>query len=193
MDYYDHHPTLELERALALIGFMGAGVGAVAHGLAARTGLPLFDLPRLVESRAGKSWSQLLLEDGPRALGDAECEALRQSLGDGAHGVIALSHGALLHAGIREQLEDRAHLVYLERPLDVLFRRVIAQLRERPASIAEFMLAPPGAVSDLEPYFVEREPGYREAQSILMARDLHAQEIVDALLQDLRGEPASGS
>jgi shikimate kinase len=187
MDYYDHHPTLELERALALVGFMGAGVAAVAHGLAARTGLPLFDLPRLVESRAGRSWSQLLLEDGPDALGEAECEALRQSLRDGAHGVVALSHGALLHAGIREQLEGQAHLVYVERPLDVLFRRVVAQLREHPASIAEFMLGPPAAIDDLRPYFDECEPGYREAQSILMARDLHAQEVVDALLQELRG------
>jgi shikimate kinase len=186
MDYYDPHPTLQLERALALVGFMGAGVGAVAHGLCARTGLPLFDLPRLVESRAGRSWSRLLLEDGPAALGDAESDALRRALADGAPGVVALSHGALLHAGVREQLERGAHVVYLERPLGVLYRRVVAQLRVRPTSIAEFMLAPPASVDDLAPYFEEREPGYRQAQSILMARDLHDGEVVEALLQELR-------
>jgi len=186
MDYYDPHPTLRLERALALVGFMGSGVAAVAHGLCARTGLPLFDLPRLVESKAGRSWSRLLLEEGPAALGDAESDALRRALADGVPGVVALSHGALLHAGVREQLERGAHVVYLDRPLDVLFRRVVAQLRARPASIAEFMLAPPGSVADLEPYFREREPGYRQAHSILMARDLHDGEVVEALLQELR-------
>ena len=186
MDYYDPHATLQLERTLALVGFMGAGVRAVAHGLSARTGLPLFDLPRMVESRAGMSWAQLLLERGREALGDAEDDALRQALGDGAHGIVALSHGALLHAGIRARLETGAHLVYLDRPLDVLFERIVSQLHERPASIAEFMLAPPGSPDDLTAYFEAREPGYRGAQSILMVRDLHDQEVVDGLLQELR-------
>lgn len=185
-DYYDPHPTIRLERALALVGFMGAGVRGVAHGLAARTGLPLHDLPRWVENEAGMSWARVLLEQGPDALARAEARALDHALREGVAGVIALSHGALLDAGLRETVLEHTQLVYLERPLDVLFERVVAAVRKNPATIAEFMLGEPRSVDDLRPYFEEREPGYRAAPVVIGARDLHDGEVVETLLAELR-------
>ncbi len=186
MDYYDPHPTLQLERALALVGFMGSGVRNVARGLSARTGLPLHDLQRMAESEAGMSWARMLLEGGPEELALAEARALDRALGEAQPGVIALSHGALMDHGIREKVLARTRLVYLERPLDVSFERVVAKLRAQPASIAEFMLGPPRGVDDLRPYFEEREAGYLQAPVALGARDLHDQEIVETLLAELR-------
>ncbi len=186
MDYYDPHPTLQLERSLALVGFMGSGVRNVARGLSARTGLPLHDLQRMAESEAGMSWARLLLEGGPDGLARAEARALDRALGEAQPGVIAFSHGALLDAGIREAALSRTRLVYVERPLDVAFERVRAKLKAQPASIAEFMLGPPRRVDDLKPYFDEREPGYLEVPVAIGARDLHDQEIVESLLGELR-------
>lgn len=186
MDYYDPHATLRLERALVLVGFMGAGVRAVARGLTARTGLPLCDLQRWVENEAGMSRARMLLEQGPDALNEAEARAFERALGESTPGVVALSHGALLHEGLRATAHARTRLVYLERPLDVLFERVVAQLRERPASIAEFMLAPPGSVDDLRPYFEACEPRYLEVPVAIGARDLHDGDVVETLLADLR-------
>jgi len=186
VDYYDPHPTLQLERALALCGFMGSGVRSVARGLSARTGLPLHDLQRSVESEAGMSWARILLEQGPEALAEAEARALDRALREAQPGIIALSHGALLDAGIRETALAHTQLIYLERPLPVLFQRVVTQLLARPASIAEFMLGAPRNVDDLRPYFEAREPGYREAPVSLGARDLHDGDIVETLLAELR-------
>ena len=192
MDYYDPHPTLLLERPLALVGFMASGVGAIARGLTARTGLPLADLTRWVESTAGMSCSQLFLERGPSALAEAEWYAFAQAVADTPAGVIALPHGALLHAEINRRARNETHLIYVERPLDVLFERAVAQLADRPASIPEFMLAPPRSIEDLALYFAEREPEYRKAPTILMARDLHDQEVVETLLQSLRDDREGG-
>jgi len=186
LDYYDPHPTLHLERAIALVGFMGSGVRSVAHGLSARTGLPLCDLQRWVESEAGMSWGRLLLEEGPEMLAEAEARALDRALGESMPGVIALSHGALLHGPLREAAHARTRLVYLERPLEVLFERVVARLRAHPASIAEFMLAAPRSVDDLRPYFDAREPHYLDVPVSLGARDLHDQDVAETLLAELR-------
>jgi shikimate kinase len=186
VDYYSPHPTLQLERPLALVGFMGSGVRGVAHGIASRTGLPLHDLQRWVENDAGMSWARLLLEQGPQALAEAERRGLDRALREAQSGVIALSHGALLDTGIRAEALSRTQLIYLERPIEVLFERIVSQLRERPASIAEFMLGPPRNVSDLRPYFEEREPGYRQAPVSIGARDLHDGDIVETLLAELR-------
>lgn len=186
MDYYDPHPTIHLERAIALVGFMGSGVRSVARGLSSRTGLPLCDLQRWVEGEAGMSWARLLLEAGPEALAEAEARALERALGESPSGVIALSHGALLDTRLREVAHASTHLVYLERPLDVLFERIIARLRAQPACIAEFMLAAPRSVDDLRPYFDASEPHYLDVPVTLGARDLHDQEVVETLLADLR-------
>ena len=110
-----------LERALALVGFMGSGARNVARGLSARTGLPLHDLQRMVESEAGMSWARLLLEGGPDELARAEARALDRALGEAQPGFIALSHSALMDRGILEKVLARTRLVYLERPLDVSF------------------------------------------------------------------------
>lgn len=175
-----------------MIGFMGAGVRAAAGGLTARTGLPLFDLERDVESSLGMTRSQILLERGPEPLARGDARALERALNDGAPGVLALSHGALLDATSRARVLEHTHLVYIERPLDVLLQRIVDQLSAAPASIPEFMLAPPGSAADLAPLFAEREPAYLQAPSVLAARDLHAHQLVDALLQDLRSGKRGG-
>ena len=188
MGYYDPHPTLELARPLALIGFMGSGADRVGHGLCARTGLPLADIGRDVEARAGMSRARILLEQGRAVLRRLEGDALARALARQPWGVVVLGDAALLDPDSRRRVREETHLVYLERPLDVIHRRVLQQCRQAPGSIPEFMLAPPSSPDLLEPLFEERRPGYGDARTILQGGDLHALELVDELMKALESE-----
>lgn len=187
MSYYDPHPTLVLDRPLALVGFMGSGVASVGRFLAARTGLSLVLLDRSIENAAGMGRGQLMLEQGSESLRALEARLLERALHERPCGVVVLGDGALLRPENQERVREHAYLVYLERPLHVCFDAVVRERERSAATIPEFMLAPPASIADLEPYFAEREPGYRSAHSVLAARDLHPHRIVDALLGELRG------
>jgi len=185
MGYYDHHPTLTLREPLALIGFMGAGVGRIGHGLAARTGLPLHDVDRLVEQRAGMSRAQLVLEQGDAARRAIERDLVSAALRSRPPGIIVLGDGALLDATTREAVVTSTHLLYVERPLPVLFEAVRRERARAPAAIPEFVVAAPRSPDDLLPYFEERAPTYAAARTTLRARDLHGGHVVDAILEEL--------
>lgn len=193
MGYYDHHPTLNLREPLALIGFMGAGVVRIGHGLAARTGLPIHDIDRLIEQRAGMSRARLVIEHGTRARRTHEAALVEAALRARPPGILVLGDGALLDPVTCQAVAERAHLVYVERTLPILLDAIRRERQRAPAAIPEFVLAPPGGVEDLLPYFEAREPGYATARTSVRARDLHGAHVVDAILAELRANPEGDS
>jgi shikimate kinase len=186
MGYYDHHPTLSLREPLALIGFMGAGVQRIGHALAARTGLPLHDVDRLIEQRAGMSRARLVIEHGDAERRRLEAELVAAALRATPPGIVVLGDGALIDPETRRAVEERAHVVYVERPLPVLFEAIRRERERAPGAIPEFVIAPPGSPEDLLPYLAERTEGYAAARTILHARDLHGAHVVETILEALR-------
>ncbi len=181
-DYYSPHPRTRLERPLGLVGYAGSGVRAVARGICAVTGLPLNDVERLVEARAGRSRARLLLEDGAEALRAVETEVALQALERRPPGVIALTDSGLMDESTCERVCQETRLVYLERPLPVLLEAIRTSPR---AATPEFALAAPRSVEDLLPSFREREPAYRRAEVHFMAEALHPHRVVDELVAAL--------
>jgi shikimate kinase len=193
MGYYDHHPTLSLREPLALIGFMGAGVQRIGHGLAARTGLPIHDIDRLIEQRAGMSRARLVIEQGDAARRAVEAERIGAALRATPPGIIVLGDGALIDPETRRAVGEQAHLVYVERPLPVLFAGILRERERAPGSIPEFVIAPPRSPDDLLAYFEERAPGYASARTTLRARNLHGAHVVDTILEALRDGSGPGA
>lgn len=189
-DYYSHHPRTRLERPLALVGYHGSGVRAVAKGLVALTGLPLNDVERLAESRARRSRSRIFLEDGPDALRALEREVTEQAIARLPAGVIALTDSGLLDANLRARLRAETQLVYLQRPRGFLLEAI---RRGPPGAFPEFALEAPARVEDLEPFLRVREPGYLEAEVLFNAESLPAHRIVDGLIAGLRLLPSSAA
>jgi shikimate kinase len=93
---------------LVLVGPPGAGKTTVGRVLARRLGVGFTDVDALVVERAGKSISDIFLQDGEPAFRELEREVVAQAL-DSVDGVLALGGGSVLAAETRERL--RGHVI----------------------------------------------------------------------------------
>jgi len=176
--YYDHHPTLILERPVALIGFPGVEYPRVGHDLASLTGLPLIELDRWIEHQAGQSLWALLQERGPVFLRDMEARLLEKALAAQPCGLIILGDGTLIDRSSLEKVQEKAALVYFRVPLVSAYWELRRQLEERPPGPSPFLPRPLDHIDLLRPLFAERRPGFESAH---MTIDMEAQQPEDAV------------
>ena len=118
-----------------LVGFMGAGKTSVGRALGRRLGLPFEDLDDRIQNREGKTIAQIFQERGEGEFRKAETEALRELLAElgSSSRVVALGGGAFVQP-VNAALIDgvKAHSVFLDAPVQELFRRCEQEPRERP-------------------------------------------------------------
>lgn len=108
-----------------LVGFMGAGKTTVGTRLAELRGGAFCDVDREIERRTSRSIPDLFT-DGEEAFRDLEEAVIRELVEGGGTAVIALGGGALGRHGTRRLLAERARVLFLDAPLDVLWARVEA-------------------------------------------------------------------
>jgi shikimate kinase len=119
-------------RAVFLVGFMASGKSSVGRELARRLDWDFVDLDTRIESREGRTIAEIFRDRGESAFRLAETSALRdltESLERNT--VIALGGGAFVQPKIRELLRSWPS-VFLEVPLDELWRRSLEDPTERP-------------------------------------------------------------
>ena len=184
-DYYAPHPRFTIERPLVLVGHPGAGVAAIARMVSGRTGLTFNDVPRAVESRAGRSCARILIEDGVETLRTLEAAALDQAVRRRPHGVVAVGSGALENDAVRAATKSAAHLLWVQRPDEVLLDRIRAAIARAPESVTEFVVSLPTTVEDLSTFLAPRDRVRTESDSILEAADLHPGQVATDLLATL--------
>lgn len=114
------------ERAVVLVGFMGAGKTSVGRALSRRLGLPFEDLDDRIELREGKTIEQIFRESGEAEFRRVEAAALRELLAEISSSVrvVALGGGAFVQP-INAALIAKAkvHSVFLDAPVEELMRR----------------------------------------------------------------------
>jgi shikimate kinase len=98
----------ERRPTLVLVGPPGAGKTTVGRALAQRLGLEFTDVDAVIVERAGKSISDMFLQDGEDAFRTLERQVVAEAL-VGTAGVLALGGGSVLAAQTRERL--RGHRV----------------------------------------------------------------------------------
>ena len=183
--YYEPHPLLVLDRPLVLVGHPGAGADQVGRVISGRTGLAFNDVERSVESIAGRSRSQILLEDGLERLRELEGAALLAAIHREPFGIVVMESGLLEDPTWREQLRDLCTVVYLRRPSHALLSRIQRQLERAPGSLPEFLVGAPRKVDELRTYLGPRESALREVDVIFEAQEgqtgLVASEILASL------------
>lgn len=183
-DYYAPHPRLLLDQPLLLVGQVGSGTSAIARSIAARTGVPFADVDRDVESEAGRALAELVGHEGLAALAERSARALDRALSRRPCAVIA-GGSAPVAAERAAWARERAGVVYVRRPADALWRRIRAQLEDRPGSLYPFALATPETPEALQPFLDAQEPELARAHVLLDGGDRHvhaiAAELVDAL------------
>ena len=115
--------TLAGTRAVACIGFMGAGKSTAANAIARLTGKRRIDVDHVIEQRAGKTIEQIFAQDGEAAFRAAEERITLELLDDPSAPVLALGGGAIESAAVRAALAE--HLVlWIDVDLDTAWRRV---------------------------------------------------------------------
>jgi shikimate kinase/3-dehydroquinate synthase len=121
-------PRTRPARALAFIGFMGAGKSTAARDAARALGVEALDSDRLLEQRLGRPVADVFAEDGEAAFRAAEeqlvCELLDSAAPDS---VLALGGGSVLSERVRRALAP--HLTVL---LDVTAQQAWARVAHGP-------------------------------------------------------------
>src|SRR5262250_2304748 len=122
-------------RAIFLVGFMGAGKTSVGRALSRRLGWEFEDLDDRIESREKRMIEQIFEASGEAEFRRAEHEALRKLVSElgASPRVVALGGGAFVQArNARLLAEDEFLTIFLDAPIDELFRRCQEEAIERP-------------------------------------------------------------
>ncbi len=122
-------------RAIFLVGFMGAGKTSVGRALNRRLGWPFEDLDDRIVTREGRPIEEIFRDSGETEFRRAESAALREVLGELGRSprVVALGGGAFVQAENAALIEAAGlHAVFLDAPVEELFRRCELEQRARP-------------------------------------------------------------
>lgn len=160
-----------------LVGPPGSGKTTVGRHVADRLGVEFRDTDTDIEMVAGKSVSDIFIEDGEARFRELEVAAVANAL-TGHDGVLALGGGAVTSAQVREQLSGH-RVVFLDVGLAAASERV-GFARSRPLLVLN-----PRA--ELKRLMTERRPAYEEvATAIVMTDDREPDDIakeIEALLE----------
>ena len=147
---------------VVLVGPPGSGKSTVGRLLADRLGVEFRDTDSDIEAAAGKTVSDIFVEDGEARFRELELEAVTRALAD-YDGVLALGGGAVVNPVVRERLSGH-RVVFLDVGLAAASERVgFAQSRP-------LLVLNPRA--ELKRLMTERRPHYEAvATSVVMTDD----------------------
>jgi shikimate kinase len=121
----------QLQRPIALAGFMAVGKTTLGRLLAVVLERPFFDTDSYVEAASGRSVDDFFLNQEEPEFRQREAEAVVDLLKKGPV-VIALGGGALLDDGSREALREGSLLVHLHMPWKEMRDRITPLIATRP-------------------------------------------------------------
>lgn len=173
--------TVSTNARVVLVGPPGSGTSTVGGLVAARLGLDCDDIEQAVEAKAGRSISDVFIEDGEAEYRRLEREAALELL-DRSTGVVVLGGGAVLDAAVAASLVG-ARVAFLEVGIADAARRIGFD-----ASPALVMLNPRRSwIVQME----QRRPAYqRVATWTVDTAGRAAQDVADELVGLLEGEEA---
>lgn len=163
---------------VVLIGTMGAGKTTVGQKLAQRRGLSFRDTDHDVETRAGRSVSDIFVDSGEATFRELEAEAVAKALAE-HDGVLALGGGAVLNPDTQELLKGH-RVIFLKVGLSDAASRVGLGVT-RPMLLGNVR----GRIKQL---MEERTPIYEGvATDILDTSGLDSDQVVELAEQMLEG------
>jgi shikimate kinase len=162
---------------IILIGPMGSGKTTIGRALAQNLGIDFRDTDEVIEKSAGRTISDIFLEDGEDEFRSLEKKALREELLKDST-VLALGGGAPVSPDAQSALRaSGSYIVYLQASLSTVAPR-IGFNRDRPLLLHN----PRGQWQML---MEERRPIYESlARLTVDTNDLSEMDIVDLILKE---------
>jgi shikimate kinase len=110
-------------RAIVLVGLMGAGKTKIGRRLATRLGLSFFDSDIEIETAAGETIEEIFANRGERVFREGERRVIARLLSQPVH-VLATGGGAFMDPMTRALIARRGVSLWLRADLEVLVSRV---------------------------------------------------------------------
>lgn len=109
---------------LVLIGFMGSGKSCVAHALSKELHIPVIEMDKEIEKKAGKSIKEIFAHNGETAFRHMEI-ALAQDLRAKEHVIISTGGGVVMNKIIIDYLKEHdGKIIFLDASFDEISRRI---------------------------------------------------------------------
>lgn len=171
-----------------LAGFMGAGKTCVGEALAARLGWPFVDLDGRIEARQKRKIAEIFRESGESQFRRLEKEELLRVLGElessSKAAVVSLGGGTFVQADNFAHLQNCGYTVFLDAPLEELWRRAQMAEATRPLAVSE---------NHFRQLYADRHAGYMKADYCVQTGGRKVEEVVREIMELLtptgRGEP----
>lgn len=165
------------DRAIVLVGMMGAGKSSVGRRLGARLSLDFVDADTEIEKAANTTISEIFDTHGEAFFRDGERRVIRRLLDQGAS-VVATGGGAFIQPETREDIAGRAVSIWLQAAPEVLVSRV-RRRNNRP------LLKGGDLEETVRRLVAERDPVYAEADLHVLSRDVAHEVVIGDILKRL--------
>jgi shikimate kinase len=169
----DRHPA-----NIALIGFMGAGKSSVGHLVAEQLHFDYVDTDDLIQSRAGRTITEIFAMDGEPAFRKMESD-LVQELTSRSKTVISTGGGLPINPQNLAGLKTCALVVCLWASPETIWERVKHQTH-RP------LLHDPNPQQKIRNLLAAREPFYKQADVLVNTERRSVREVVQQVVYQFR-------
>ena len=164
-------------RALVLVGLMGAGKTSVGRRLAEKLEIPFIDADHEIEIAAGKTIPEIFNDHGEDYFREGERRVITRLLENGKQ-VLATGGGAFMNAETREKIKTSSVSLWLKADLDVLLKRV-AKRNDRP------LLQTDDPATIMKQLIDNRYPVYAQSDITVESRDVQHGQMVNDVIKAL--------
>lgn len=164
-------------RALVLVGLMGAGKTSVGRRLAEKLEIPFVDADHEIELAAGKTIPEIFSDHGEDYFREGERRVITRLLENGKQ-VLATGGGAFMNAETREKIKGHGVSLWLKADLELLLKRV-AKRNDRPLLQKEDPAIVMKRLIDL------RYPVYAQSDITVESRDVQHGQMVNDVIKAL--------
>lgn len=171
-----------VDRAIVLVGLMGAGKSSIGRRLATRLNMKFTDADSEIETAAGCSIADFFERHGEPAFREGERRVIARLLDEGPR-VLATGGGAFIDPDTRRLLAEKAVTVWLNAELNLLVKRC-ARRDTRP------LLRAGDPREILASLMEERYPIYSQADITVETDDGPHGETVDKIVAALQAHAA---
>lgn len=184
-NYYEHYPTVALEKPLLLTGFPGVEYREVGRDLAALTGLPFIAVDQWVEHQAGQSLRVLAESQGAASLHQAQTAMLHKALESRPCGIIAVDDGVLIEPANLARALEQSVVIGLRLSLAAVYWELRRRLRQHGSLPQPFLPCPLDGIEQLRPLFAARRESYQSAHVTIDMEYRNADDAVRLLMESL--------
>ncbi len=168
---------------IILIGFMGSGKTTTGLKLSYKIHMPVEDTDKLIESKQGKSISDIFAQDGEEAFRQMETELLREIAGRNYGRIISVGGGMPVREENRALLKQCGKVFYLRAKAETIYDR-IKEDTTRP------LLQCADPLAKIRELLAERAEAYENCADVILDVDgLPVFKVVEEIMKQIPQKP----